>query len=94
MANKKVFNRVVETLCFECCCGGYNIGEGFSCRPAGEHSEPGGRVELNGRCQGCPIGALRGDGAPICKGRPSPYCADQLIPVKNSLTAALTIDDL
>lgn len=95
MANKNSLKRIMATVCFECCHTDFRTGgtRKVSRRP-GQHPELGEQVELEGRCKGCPIGALRGDGAPISKGQESAVFKGQLVPGKECVTAPLTVEDL
>lgn len=77
--------KILGTICFECCKPQPlpNM-DGWFCRGK-KHPKFGGTVELNGACHGCPIAAIRGDGAPISKGQPGlfglipgPDCQDDM----------------
>lgn len=68
MTNKT--KRILGTICFSCCePPKFPWTENMSVRK-GKHPKLGEKVELNGACEGCPIAAIRGDGAPISKGQP------------------------
>lgn len=81
MANRKTLKRILATVCFECCHTDHNTGGlGLICRTGGNHPALGEKVELDGKCKGCPVAVLRGDGAPISNGKPSSVFANQLVP--------------
>lgn len=66
MTNKT--KRILGTICFSCCePPKFPWMENMSVRK-GKHPKLGEKVESNGACEGCPIAAIRGDGAPISKG--------------------------
>ena len=87
MKKRKTLNRILATVCFECCNTAQPFAyAGLQCRPKGQHSELGSKVDLNGKCAGCPVGVLRGDGAPVSKGMPSSIFRGQLIPGEDCIT--------
>lgn len=97
MAGKKTLKKILATVCFECCHNDHNTGGlGLLCRPNGNHPALGEKVELDGRCKGCPVAVLRGDGAPINSGKPSSVFTNQLVPGKGCVaeTDWLTANDL
>lgn len=80
MAKRKTVKRILATVCFECCNTSSAPWSGLITRSNGRHPKLGEKVDLKWKCKGCPIGVMRGDGAPISKGNPDPVFTGQLIP--------------
>lgn len=81
MAKRKTTKRILGTVCFECCNTTPGIPwTGLRTRPSGQHPKLGEKVDLNGECKSCPIGVIRGNGAPISKGQPDKVFTMQLVP--------------
>lgn len=97
MENEKTLEKVLATICFECCHTDHKTGGlGLLCRPDGNHPKLGETVDINGKCNGCPIAVLRGDNAPISNGKQSAIFKNQLVPGDDcvSTTNWLTTYDL
>lgn len=82
---QKRTNKILNTLCFECCKPQpFPSMTGMACCGT-NHPNIGEKVDKNGKCLGCPISDIRGDGAPISKGQPGffglvpgPDCQDNI----------------
>lgn len=83
------YEKVLATVCFNCCKKSAFGGLHGSMVRQNRHPELGGHVELKGACTDCPIAVIRGDGAPISEGQkdkcfgflvPGPDCEQKLTP--------------
>lgn len=79
--------RILGTVCFQCCAKPVFPGIPSSITRKDNHPELGEKVNTNGACAGCPVGKIRGDGAPITRGQkdrffghliPGPGCEREL----------------
>lgn len=89
MTRIKCIEKVLGTVCFNCCKVPDFPGIPGSLTRMNNHPDLGGKVDVNGACSGCPVAAIRGDGAPISAGQkdkvfgylvPGPECERNLTP--------------